>query len=134
MVVGTLLSYWEGNFSGAMLNFGRAKFDQQLCMPFMRPFVYRKTRNRGQTSMNMLPPFRPWEPRCWQQNVFFHHRVVGRGRKASGSTETLRKKHPNQRPYISASEMQNHLLNLPQIQVLKMRSGMTDNNESLCVQ
>ena len=78
--------------------------------------------------MNM----RPWEPRCWQQNVFFHHRVVGRGRKASGSTETLRKKHPNQRPYISASEMQNHLLNLPQIQLLKMRSGMTDNNESLC--
>ena len=23
MVVGRLLSYWEGNFSGAMLNFGR---------------------------------------------------------------------------------------------------------------
>ena len=23
MVVGILLSYWEGNFSGAMLNFGR---------------------------------------------------------------------------------------------------------------
>ena len=25
MVVGRLLSYWEGNFSGAMLNFGRGK-------------------------------------------------------------------------------------------------------------
>ncbi len=24
MVVGRVLSYWEGNFSGAMLNFGRA--------------------------------------------------------------------------------------------------------------
>jgi len=23
MMVGRLLSYWEGNFSGAMLNFGR---------------------------------------------------------------------------------------------------------------
>ncbi len=29
MVVGRLLSYWEGNFSGAMLNFGRV-FDKPL--------------------------------------------------------------------------------------------------------
>jgi len=26
MVVGRLLSYWEGNFSGAMLNFGKEIF------------------------------------------------------------------------------------------------------------
>ena len=28
MLVGRLLSYWEGNFSGAMLNFGRARTDK----------------------------------------------------------------------------------------------------------
>ena len=28
MVIGRLLSYWEGNFSGAMLNFGRVEAEQ----------------------------------------------------------------------------------------------------------
>ena len=32
MVVGRLLSYWEGNFSGATLNFGRV-FDKDLNPP-----------------------------------------------------------------------------------------------------
>ena len=30
MVVGRLLSYWEGNFSGAMLNFGRVTVSFKL--------------------------------------------------------------------------------------------------------
>ena len=30
MVVGRLLSYWEGNFSGAMLNFGEGKYTYNI--------------------------------------------------------------------------------------------------------
>ena len=38
MVVGRLLSYWEGNFSGAMLNFGRVWiFFLTLFFPYIDP-------------------------------------------------------------------------------------------------
>ena len=34
MMVGRLLSYWEGNFSGAMLNFGRVTKNSGFSQPF----------------------------------------------------------------------------------------------------
>ena len=40
MMVGRLLSYWEGNFSGAMLNFGRVTdnpFENQHGSPENEP-------------------------------------------------------------------------------------------------
>ena len=43
MVVGRLLSYWEGNFSGAMLNFGRV-YVRHVKMVYFRfdMLVYQK--------------------------------------------------------------------------------------------
>ena len=36
MMVGRLLSHWEGIFSGAMLNFGTVKFEWNMCMSLCR--------------------------------------------------------------------------------------------------
>ena len=72
MVVGRLLSYWEGNFSGAMLNFGRVS----LMIPqFLRP-----------TLSCMVHPHQPSKVQGWWcckvvMVIWFQKVIVGESYK-----------------------------------------------------
>ncbi len=62
MLVGRLLSFWEGNFSGAMLNFGRVKlppFFQDDVSLLLDPNVEFKKTQVYSISMVYLPTWKP---------------------------------------------------------------------------
>ena len=110
MVVGRLLSYWEGNFSGAMLNFGRVTNNNSVSLQ-IGALQGKVSQWKGWWLFHMRKPV-PAE--LWDQGDFeseitldewiFLHGFMGKSNSCSWKTWVHLKKHPTSFVFFSPFE------------------------------